>query len=43
LEQVDWPEGTKAEVVAVRESQVRGACPEGDFERTAGALAGEKF
>jgi predicted DNA-binding antitoxin AbrB/MazE fold protein len=43
LEPVDWPEGTKAEVVAVPESQVQGAWPERYFERTAGALAGEDF
>ena len=46
LEPVDWPEGTKAEVVAVqgpRASEAVLAWPTGYFERTAAALAGEDF
>jgi hypothetical protein len=48
LEPVDWPEGTKAEVIALQES-ARGESerpsiwPAGYFEQTAGALAGEEF
>lgn len=48
LEPVDWPEGTRAEVIALqesasRESETRTAWPASYFEQTAGALAGEEF
>jgi predicted DNA-binding antitoxin AbrB/MazE fold protein len=40
LEPVDWPEGTKAEVV--RESKLV-TWPAGYFEQTSGSLEGEEF
>ncbi|HEY3394622.1 MAG TPA: antitoxin family protein [Lacipirellulaceae bacterium] len=48
LEPVDWPEGTKAEVIAVPESgrpasETSTAWPAGYFEQTAGSLVGEEF
>ena len=48
LEPVDWPEGTKAEVIALQES-ARGeperpsTWPADYFEQTAGAMEGEEF
>jgi predicted DNA-binding antitoxin AbrB/MazE fold protein len=44
LEPVDWPEGTKAEVVAQPETVgASSSWPAGYFEQTAGALVGEEI
>jgi hypothetical protein len=48
LEPVDWPEGTRAEVIPLPHSiplssMSPAAWPAGYFEQTAGALVGEKF
>jgi hypothetical protein len=49
LEPVDWPEGTRAQVTPVSGSAAppdtgpQKKWPDGYFERTSGALAGERF
>jgi len=48
LEPVDWPEGTRAEVIPIAESAPAGSAspatwPADYFQQTAGALSGEDF